>query len=369
MIKLCSTVLNAIKTVTDSCNMRDFYKFIKSVTRVGAPFITSRHFHDLVQQKCDGKFSRMCTAANNDPTVAAARATADHQEGLYMEDLTRDTPQGNEPTPAGNYHAPDTIDAQGRTIVNSYFKLWTSAMTIDQQISWLTIHAQLFQQTQKKMKDSETVSTFVDRTLRIVQEDWQSTLMPMIPDWLLAHLLFANLTDELKNDMNDVYASYFQNGQRSFQSWCYSDVFSMATKCESNPKFQAEKRQRKQITRSISAVDFTDSGTSQNTKDDNDQGTDHNGTISRNTYYDVHRKKYDSMSPSELKAYHAKIKQIREKLTQIPDADGQIQYTMKKKLRACCDITDLPGFQSCNSPGHDAFSCTLNKQLVQPCQL
>mgnify|MGYP000368321089 CR=1 FL=1 len=153
MIKLCSTVLNAIKTVTDSCNMRDFYKFIKSVTRVGAPFITSRHFHDLVQQKCDGKFSRMCTAANNDPTVAAARATADHQEGLYMEDLARDTPQGNEPVPAGNYHAPDTIDAQGRTAINSYFKLWTSAMTIDQQISWLTIHAQLFQQTQKKMKD------------------------------------------------------------------------------------------------------------------------------------------------------------------------------------------------------------------------
>ena len=156
--------------------------------------------------------------------------------------------------------------------------------------------------------------------------------MPKLPDWLLAHMMFANLTDELKNDMNEVYVSYFQNGQRSFQSWCYSNVFSMATKCESNPKFQAEKRQQKQITRSISAVDFTNSGTSQNAKDDNDQGTDdHNGTISRNAYYDVHRKKYDSMFQSELKAYHAKIKQIREKPTQIPDADGQIQYTMKKK--------------------------------------
>ena len=240
MIKLCSTVLNAIKTVTDSCNMREFYKFIKSVTRVGAPFITSRHFHDLVQQKCDGKFSRMCTAANNDPTVAAARALADHQEDLHMQDLTRDTPQGNEPVPPGNYHAPDTIDAHGDTVVNSYFKLWTSAMTADQQISWLTIHAQLFQQSQNKMKDSESVATFVDRTLRTLQEDWQSTLMPKIPDWLLAHMMFANLTVELKNDMNEVYASYFQNGQRSFQSWCYADVFSMATKCESSPKFQAE---------------------------------------------------------------------------------------------------------------------------------
>ena len=145
--------------------------------------------------------------------------------------------------------------------------------------------------TQKKMKDSENVSTFVDRTLRIVQEDWQSTLMPKIPDWLLAHMMFANLTDELKNDMNEVYASYFQNGQRSFQSWCYSDVFSMATKCESSPKFQAEKRQQKQFTKSISAVDFANSGTSQNTKDDDDHGTNHNGTINRNAYYDVHKKK------------------------------------------------------------------------------
>ena len=230
---------------------------------------------------------------------------------------------------------------------------------------WLTIHAQLFQQTQKKMKDSESVSSFVDRTLRTVQEDWQSTLMPKIPDWLLAHMMFANLTDELKNDMNEVYASYFQNGQRSFQSWCYSDVFSMATKCESSPKFQAEKRQRKQFTNSISAVDFTNSGTSQNTKDGNDQGTNHNGIINRNAYYDVHKKKYDSMNKSELNAYHAKVREFREKSTQVPDADGQIQYTMNQKIRVCNDITDLPGFQSCYSPGHDAFSCTLNKQLVK----
>jgi hypothetical protein len=167
------------------------------------------------------------------------------------------------------------------------------------------------------MKDSKAVSTFVDRTLRILQEDWQSTLMPKISDWLLAHMMFANLTDELKNDMNKVYASYFQNGQRSFQSWCYSDVFSMATKCESSPKFQAEKRQRKQFTRSISAVDFTNSGTSQNTKDDNDQGTNHNGTMNRSAYYDVHNKKYDAMSKSEISAYHAKIREIREQSAQV----------------------------------------------------
>ena len=105
--------------------------------------------------------------------------------------------------------------------------------------------------------------------------------MPKIPDWLLAHMMFANLTVELKNDMNETYASYFQNGQRSFQSWYYADVFSMATKCESSPKFQAEKRQRKQLTRSISAVGFTNSGTSQNTKDDDDRGTNYNGTIAK----------------------------------------------------------------------------------------
>ena len=38
---------------------------------------------------------------------------------------------------------------------------------------------------------------------------------------------------------------------------------------------------------------------------------------------------------------------------------------MNKKVRVCNDITGLPGFQSCHSPGHDAFGCTLNKQLVK----
>ena len=68
------------------------------------------------------------------------------------------------------------------------------------------------------------------------------------------------------------------------------------------------------------------------------------------------------MSKSELNAYHATVREIREKPTQVPDADGQFQVTMNKKVRVCNDITGLPGFQSCHSPltcGHDAFSCTL----------
>ena len=173
--------------------------------------------------------------------------------------------------------------------------------------------------------------------------------MSKIPDWLLAHMMFRNLTVELKNDMNEVYASYFQNGQHSFQSWCYSDVFSMATKCESSPKFQAIKHQRKQFTKSISAVDFTNSGTSQNTKDDNDQGTNHNGTMNRNAYYDVHKKKHDSMTKSELNAYHSTVRELREKPTQVPDADGHIQYTMNKKF-VCA--TTSPAFLASNLATH-----------------
>ena len=38
---------------------------------------------------------------------------------------------------------------------------------------------------------------------------------------------------------------------------------------------------------------------------------------------------------------------------------------MNKKVRVCNDITGLPGFQSCYSPGHDAYSCTLNRHLVK----
>jgi hypothetical protein len=131
------------------------------------------------------------------------------------------------------------------------------------------------------------------------------------------------------------------------------------------PNSKLKNAKKKQFTKSISAVDFTNSGTSQNTNDDNDHGTNHNGTINRNAYYDVHKKKYDAMTKSEVNAYHSTVRETREKPTQVPDADGQMQYTMNKKIVCAKNITGLPGFQSCYSPGHDAFGCTLNKQLVK----
>lgn len=107
-----------------------------------------------------------------------------------MEDQTYDTPQGTKSVTAGKYDVPDITDALGNTVVNFYFELGTGSMTLNQQIIWLTNHAQLLQQSRKKTKDTESYSTFVDRTLRVVQEDWQSNAVSKIPGWLLSHMMF-----------------------------------------------------------------------------------------------------------------------------------------------------------------------------------
>ena len=122
----------------------------------------------------------------------------------------------------------------------------------------------------------------------------------------MANQLFANLTNHTKNKMVATHSRHFLEGTKPCDEWTFASIFEMAVKVDSSPKFQADLKRNKHISRmsTVSAVDASFSGSSQ---DSNEMSTFSTGAISapytRSQYFDSHNQAFGKMNKEERDAY------------------------------------------------------------------
>ena len=241
-------------------------------------------------------------------------------------------------------------------------------MQKDFEGNWISVHALAWAASDKKMKDTQTVVAFVDKQFRAVADTYKTSHLPKLHDFVMANQLFANLTNDIKNEMVATNSHHFIEGTKPSEEWTFASIFEMAVKIESSPKFQADLKRNKHIARissvSASAVDNSFSGSPQNFNEDVTFAT---GAISapytRSQYFEEHNKAFANMIKEEKSAYAHRTQQIRAEGPKVPAADGKVYTTQKGQNRSCADITHLEGVLSCNSSGHDAPQCPLNKAI------